>query len=144
MKKLKDKYGQPYLTWAVAYALVNSLNEQQRKETTIADVDIAQRMMISGGEYFANVMSDAKSEGRAILRAIAKGETPPEHPKANKWLRDHDVLDESNQFVIPIVERWVREKLEEEWCLNPSAVNCQTYETAKYAKYAKKNSKPMQ
>jgi hypothetical protein len=104
--------GQPYLTQAVAFELVQFLNEQQRKEATPADVEAAiTRALVAGGEYFANVWYDAGEEGQAVLAALARGEAPPDHPRARAWLREHDVLDDAGGFAVPMVERWVRSKV---------------------------------
>ena len=103
--------GQPFLTQAIAFELVQFLNSEKRKLATLADVETAiTRAMESGGEYFANVWSDTGEEGRAILLAIAEGKTPPDFPSAENRLRDHDLLNGAGQFAVPMVERWVREK----------------------------------
>jgi hypothetical protein len=65
--------------------------------------------LASGGEYFANVWSDAGADGQAILRAHTRGETPPDYLQARTWLREHDVLTQADRFAVPMVERWVRE-----------------------------------
>jgi len=104
--------GQPFLTQAVAFELLQFLNEQQRREATPKDVEEAiARALGSGGEYFANVWSDAGNQGQAILCAVAKGERPPDFPEARKWLREHDVLNDAGEFAVPMVERWVKVKL---------------------------------
>jgi uncharacterized protein len=104
---------QPFLTQAVAFELVQHLNEQQRKEATPADVEEAiRRALVSGGEYFANVWSDTGAEGQAILRALAAGETPPDFAAARAWLREHDVLDGEGSFAVEMMRRWVRARLE--------------------------------
>ena len=100
---------QPFLTQAVAFELVQYLNEQQRREATPEDVETAiARALVSGGEYFANVWSDAGAEGQAILRALAACETPPEFPAARAWLREHDVLDGEGRFAVEMMRRWVK------------------------------------
>lgn len=104
--------GQPFLTQAVAFELVQYLNEQRRKAATPADVEEAmRRTLISGDEYFVNVWRDAGVAGQAILHALARGETPSEEPAAHAWLREHDVLNDAGEFVVPLVQLWVREKL---------------------------------
>lgn len=101
--------GQPFLTQAVAFELVQYLNEQQRKEATRADVEEAiRRTLISGDEYFVNVWRDAGVAGQAMLHALAWGETPPDDPSAHVWLREHDVLNEAGEFAVPLVQLWVR------------------------------------
>lgn len=101
---------QPYLTQVVAFELVQYLNEQQRREASQDDVEVAiSRALTSGGEYFANLWSDADEQGREILRAVAKGEAPPDFPEARARLREHDVVDDAGRFAVPMVERWVTE-----------------------------------
>jgi hypothetical protein len=103
--------GQPFLTQAVAFELVQYLNEQERKEASPADVEEAiARAIVSGGEYFANVWSDAKEAGQAILRAIVRDAPPPDSSATRKWLREHDVLNDAGEFAVPMMWRWVKEK----------------------------------
>lgn len=106
---------QPFLVQAVAFELVQYLNEQHRKEAVPADVETAiTRALESGGEYFANVWSDAGAEGQEILREIARrgGDQSlltSAPTGARQWLREHDVLDETGHFAVPMLVRWVRE-----------------------------------
>lgn len=119
---------QPFLVQAVAFELVQFLNEQQRKEAVVADVETAiTRALESGGEYFANVWSDARAEGQAILREIARTGVAADVSRRQsseagdqrglttaatgtlKWLREHDVLDDTGRFAVPMLERWVRD-----------------------------------
>lgn len=104
--------GQPFLTQAVAFELVQFLNGQRRKEATPNDVEQAMaRALESGGEYFAGLWNDAGTEGQAILRASAGQSAPPDLPAARTWLLEHDVLNDAGQFRVPMVARWVREKM---------------------------------
>jgi hypothetical protein len=100
--------GQPFLTQAVAFELVQHLNEQHRKEATTEDVEEAiARALVSGSAYFANVWSDAHAEGQTILTAVACGDAPPDYLAARAWLRENDVLDDGGDFAVPMVRRWV-------------------------------------
>jgi uncharacterized protein len=102
---------QPFLTQAVAFELVQFLNEQQRREVTPDDVEKAiARALVSGGEYFANVWSDAGEQGQMILSSIAREELPPDFPAAREWLRDHDVLNSDGNFAVKMMKQWVKEK----------------------------------
>lgn len=121
---------QPFLVQAVAFELVQFMNDKHIKEATPADVETAiTRALESGGEYFANVWSDAGPEGQAILREIARSAEvvgtgvrrfgspaldaqrflTSAPTRVGKWLREHDVLDEAGRFAVPMMERWVRE-----------------------------------
>jgi hypothetical protein len=117
---------QPFLVQAVAFELVQYLNEQQRKEAAPADVEMAiTRALKSGGEYFSRVWSDAGVEGQTILREIARGGASwrqssdsgnqrgltPAVTVALRWLREHDVLNDDGRIAVPMLERWVQENL---------------------------------
>ncbi|MEK7676490.1 MAG: ATP-binding protein [Verrucomicrobiota bacterium] len=110
---IEATHGQPFLTQAVAFELVQYLNEQQRKGATPADAEMAiSRALESSGDYFANVWSDAGERGQAILRAFARGQPPPDFPDARLRLREHDVLNDEGKFAVPMMERWVKENAE--------------------------------
>ena len=100
--------GQPNLTQAIAFELVQLLNEQHRKEATPEDVEIALSCaLVNGAEYFVGLWNDAGVEGQAILRAISRGDAPPDAPAAEAWLREHDVLGTDGDFAVKMVKRWV-------------------------------------
>jgi len=102
--------GQPFLTQAVAFELVQSLNEQHRKEATPGDVaEAISRAIVSSSVYFANVWTDAQEQGQAILAALATGDTPPDDPSARAWLRENNVLNDAGDFAVPMVRCWVSE-----------------------------------
>jgi hypothetical protein len=104
----------PFLTQAVAFELVQLLNENQRREATTADVEEAiGRALVSGEAYFVNVWGDAGAEGQAILSALAAGRTPPEFHAASAWLREHDVIGAGGDFAVEMLRRWVASKAAE-------------------------------
>ena len=103
--------GQPFLIQALAFELVQLLNEEQRKQASAADVDRAiPRALVSSSEYFANLWFDTGAEGQTILRALARAEPAPDFPKARAWLRAQDVLTEAGTFAVPMVEQWVKKE----------------------------------
>ena len=107
---IEDTNGQPFLTQAVAFELVQFLNEQHRKEATPEDVaEAISRAIVSSSVYFANVWTDAQEQGQAFLVALATGDTPPDDPAARAWLRENNVLNDAGDFAVPMVHRWVRE-----------------------------------
>ncbi len=92
--------------------MVQFLNEQRREEATFADVEEAiARALVSGGESFANVWSDAGEQGRAFLCARARGEKPGDFPAAGTWLREHDVLNDAGS----LRGQWWSGGLERSW-----------------------------
>jgi uncharacterized protein len=102
--------GQPYLTQLVASELVEYLNEQQRKQAGLADLEIATSRALDWSEYFFNIWFDAGEKGQAILCAIAMKEVPPNYIAAREWLEKHEVLNKDGTFAVPMVERWVRNR----------------------------------
>jgi hypothetical protein len=100
--------GQPFLTQAVAYELVQLLNRQRRRDATPADVEQAiEQALVTASEYFANLWFDAGEAGRTLLSALAWGEPPPKAAATRKRLREQDILKDDG-FAVPMVERWVR------------------------------------
>jgi len=108
--------GQPFLTQAVAFELVECLNEQDRLVARPSDVEEAiRRAMGSGIAYFANVWSDAGVEARLVLLALANGRHPaPTSPTSRSLLRRRDILTDDDRFCVPMLERWVRDHTETE------------------------------
>jgi hypothetical protein len=69
------------------------------------------RALVSGGEYFANLWSDAGSQGQSALIAIANGSRPSEALQSYEWLFEHDVLTESGEIAVPMVKRWLLKRI---------------------------------
>lgn len=100
--------GQPFLTQAVAFELVQLVNEQHHKFAGTIDAETAiTRALVSGGEYFANLWSDASQQGQAILLNKAKGNKQSDSREAQKWLFQHDVLNEVGEIAVPMVKQWI-------------------------------------
>jgi hypothetical protein len=103
--------GQPFLAQAVAFELVQLLNERHSKEATTGDIqEVVNRALVSGGEYFANLWSDAGFQGQSALIAIANGGRPSGALQSYQWLFEHDVLTESGEIAVPMVKRWLLRK----------------------------------
>ncbi len=104
--------GQPSLTQAVAFELVQHLNEHKSRRAELHDVETAiERALESAGEYFGYLWQDAGPDGQAVLAAAALGQPLPDSPEAKRKLRDQEVLDDAGHIAVPLVERWVREKI---------------------------------
>jgi DNA polymerase III delta prime subunit len=104
--------GQPFLTQAVAYELVQFLNEQRRKMATMSDIEeTIVRVLDKAGEYFPHIWNDAGGQGQAIMRAVIARESLANFPIGLQWLRGNDILDEKGNFTVPLVERWVQRKI---------------------------------
>jgi hypothetical protein len=103
---------QPLLTQAVAFQLFDLLKSQQRSKASPSDIEEAiERALTASEEYFINIWNDAGEGGRRILTALAAESIPPDLPDAWSRLRDHDVLDASGRITVPMVQRWIRQRL---------------------------------
>src|SRR6185295_8728644 len=103
--------GQPFLTQAVAFELIQHLNEHKARRAKLRDVEVAlERALESGAEYFGYLWSDAGPAGQVILTEAAFNRPLPESPVEWRRLRAQEVLDDAGRIIVPLVERWVREK----------------------------------
>jgi lipopolysaccharide/colanic/teichoic acid biosynthesis glycosyltransferase len=104
--------GQPFLAQAVAFELVQLLNQRGRKEATQNDVAHSiTRALSSAAAYFDNIWAEAGPPGRAILGSVAVGTSVLDNAKELAWLQEQDVLDEAGNFLVPMVGRWVRDRV---------------------------------
>jgi hypothetical protein len=110
---LQATNGQPFLTQAVAFELVQFMNEKHQREAKSDDVkEAVNRALVSGGAYFDSIWNDSREEGKAILRSIVKDESPPDYPTARTWLEKSDVISERGVFAVPMVHEWVKRKVQ--------------------------------
>ena len=99
---------QPYLIQVIAFELVQLLNKEQRKEATPSDVERAiDKTFEKAGEYFAGVWEDAGPDGQVILREVVHGKPTSVFPEARRWLRENDVLTDSDTFAVDMMRIWV-------------------------------------
>jgi hypothetical protein len=104
--------GQPFLTQAVAFELVEFLNERHRKQATLEDVKEAiERALVRATVYFAEVWKSAQPAGQEIMRAVIRNGVVPEGSAAQRWLREQDVLNDDGTFAVPMMEMWVKRKV---------------------------------
>ena len=100
--------GQPFLVQAVAYELVDFLNDEQRNLASVADVDRAAEATFDTREvYYENLWDDAETDGQETLLRIASGEKIAQSA-VTKYLGEISVLTKRSRFAVPLIERWVR------------------------------------
>lgn len=105
---IEDTGRQPLLLQAVAFELVRHMDEQRRSDATGDDVeDAVARAMEASSEYFLGVWRDIGSEGQALLRALAAGDTLAPDAALQRTLREQDVLDDNGSIAVPMLRRWI-------------------------------------
>jgi hypothetical protein len=101
--------GQPFLTQALAYELVQHLNRVHRRQARPDDVEAAIADMLErSAEYFADVWASRSDAERAILLDVARGRRHPPVTAEARGLREYDLLDDQGGFAVPLVERWIK------------------------------------
>jgi hypothetical protein len=105
--------GQPFLSQAVAFEVVQYLNENDRKVATVRDIESAcVRAMDSGAAYFENVWDDIGIDGRSLVRDICRGSASTDELSAARVrVQEQELIDAELQFKVPLVERWIRRRI---------------------------------
>ena len=103
--------GQPFLTQAFAYVLVNTLNSEKRKVAELTDLDGIETQVLNNYKYyFANAWHETPPEKQTILMALAQDNTPISYDKATRrWLLQRLWIEENGQLRVPTFGRWLRE-----------------------------------
>jgi hypothetical protein len=102
--------GQPFLTQALAFELVQRINRAGKTEATVADVDSSiDATLDTIADYFADLWSSRSDEERSVLRDVATHGPRPLTDAVTRALRDYDVLDDNGEFAVPLIKRWVQQ-----------------------------------
>lgn len=102
--------GQPYLTQLYGEILVDHLNDQERKQAHLEDVEPVERQVLSrGGNYFRNIWGDLNADAQAALSALAQGQTPTLSKRSRRYLQRRLLIDDHDQLQPPVFGRWLRE-----------------------------------
>jgi hypothetical protein len=105
----RTTHGQPFLTQALAFELVNHMNREGRRRAHVADAEAAvEHCLDSAADYFADLWSSRSDAERGLMRELASGPWPSSRGRLTDALRDYDVLDENGQFAVPLVRLWVQ------------------------------------
>ncbi|HEX4945406.1 MAG TPA: hypothetical protein VFZ34_01920, partial [Blastocatellia bacterium] len=111
-------HGQPYLVQALGSELVNTINSQQRKEATLADLDVAiQRVLSMAGAYFENNWRDCNAAEQAVLLSLSVHQadelSPAERQAALLGLSRKELIEPHGaqwQFTVELFRLWVKQE----------------------------------
>lgn len=118
---------QPYLVQLLCSELVDHLNKKHSQnalniKATPQDVDnIIPKALISGNPYFDELWRNSlKEQQRECIRNLINKVTPtPENRKIWRKLIQKEILEHDSvggvRFQVPLIERSIREKIEEEF-----------------------------
>lgn len=107
--------GQPFLTQLFGSLLIDHLNDEERRQALLTDVDVIEPQALEkAGYYFRDVLHDAiPDELRPLLQARAHGETVPFSRSQQRWLKRRLILDADGNWYVPVHARWLREYLDD-------------------------------
>lgn len=104
---------QPFLVQLYGQVLVTRLNDQQRREATLEDVEDVETAILMNADaqyYFRNTVIDAPPEACAAMIAAAHGTPASVAPAVRRWLTARCLIHEGGQLTIPVLGRYIREE----------------------------------
>lgn len=103
--------GQPFLVQLYGSQLVNWINRKERSSSTIDDVDIVEKKILSeASPYFKHTFDSISEEGRDVLKALALGQSVRIDPPLRRNLRRRLLIDEQEHLAIPVLGAWICDK----------------------------------
>lgn len=104
--------GQPLLLQFYGSRLVQSLNEQNRREASLKDIEkVEERALEEVTYYFRNLYQSTPPHLQFVLEELAYEKIVDLERKDKAWLRRRLLIDENNQLMIPVFATWIREYL---------------------------------
>jgi hypothetical protein len=102
--------GQPYLLQLYGAYLVQLLNEQNRRQAHLDDLQaVENRVLDESTYYFRNIVHSAPPDVQACLRALAHGQPADLTPARQRWLRHRLLITSQGGLAIPVLGRWIKE-----------------------------------
>lgn len=103
--------GQPFLTQAYGWHLIDRLNQAKRREACPADVAAIEPTVLDEATYFFNnIWNDTPSAYRQVLAAVVRGEPYTPDVATRRWLGRRLLLNEAGQLPVPVLGRWIQER----------------------------------
>jgi hypothetical protein len=100
--------GQPFLLQVFGSLLVSHLNEDKRREATLADVQAIEARAIEwAGSYFGDMYKSAPKAAQIALGALAQDRTADLSPPVRPWLAQRYLLTAENRLAIPLFGAWI-------------------------------------
>ncbi|MEY3219145.1 MAG: hypothetical protein RIT27_502 [Pseudomonadota bacterium] len=104
--------GQPLLLQFYGSRLVQILNEQNRREATLKDIEkVEDRALEEVTYYFRNLYQTTPKHLKPILEQLAYQKIVELERKDKYWLRRRLLINEHDQLTIPVFATWIREYL---------------------------------
>lgn len=102
--------GQPMLLQMYGSNLVEYLNNHERQQAEMADLDIVEQQVLEEATYyFKNIVQNAPDNAQTVLLALAEHNTPQLDKRTRRWLKRRCLLTENDQLLTPVLGEWIRE-----------------------------------
>ena len=102
--------GQPYLTQLYGQILIDQLNDAERRQATLDDVEPVEREALSKAvNYFHNIWRALRPDAAQALLALAQGQAVALDAATRRYLQRRLLIGEDEQLLIPVFQRWLLE-----------------------------------
>lgn len=102
--------GQPYLTQLYGQILIDQLNDAERRQATLDDMEAVEReALIKGTNYFHNIWRALRPDAAQALLALAQGQAVALDAATRRYLQRRLLIGEDEQLLIPVFQRWLLE-----------------------------------
>jgi len=105
--------GQPFLTQLYGSLWVSRLNETEQRTAGLEALEAVEARVLQQGRNYFNDLYHGKTPpaARAVLDALAEGQTPEPDTQTRRWLERRLLLNEAGGLNIPVFGRWIREEV---------------------------------
>lgn len=102
--------GQPYLTQLYGQILIDQLNDAERRQACLDDLEPVEREALSKAvNYFQNIWRALRPDAAQALLTLAQGQPLALPSATRRYLQRRLLIGEDDRLLIPVFQRWLLE-----------------------------------
>jgi hypothetical protein len=102
--------GQPYLTQLYGQILIDQLNDAERRQASLDDLEPVEREALSKAvNYFQNIWRALRPDAAQALLTLAQGQPLALPSATRRYLQRRLLIGEDDRLSIPLFQRWLLE-----------------------------------
>ncbi len=102
--------GQPYLTQLYGQILIDQLNDAERRQASLDDLEPVEREALSKAvNYFQNIWRALRPDAAQALLTLAQGQPLALPSTTRRYLQRRLLIGEDDRLSIPLFQRWLLE-----------------------------------
>lgn len=102
--------GQPYLTQLYGQILIDQLNDAERRQACLDDLEPVEREALSKAvNYFQNIWRALRPDAAQALLTLAQGQPLALPSATRRYLQRRLLIGEDDRLSIPVFQRWLLE-----------------------------------